>query len=180
MALPRPRLGADVGAESLKVLEWLGAVVAAQRQGLLLVSNESRTVLLCHDLTSPTVSSAAGMLGLVLSSVTSNLTILSSSTFEYYQSVQARHEQELLSSSSCSNRESYRGYDGLQVRGQSRGGRGLGDQPHVDTQDVHQPDNTEKKQSKIKTILRSSEMLTCRAGPVCPGSSGLRLHTASG
>ena len=37
MPLPRPRLGADVGAERLKVLEWLGAVVAAQRQLLLLI-----------------------------------------------------------------------------------------------------------------------------------------------
>ena len=26
MPLPRPRLGADVGAESLEALEWLGAV----------------------------------------------------------------------------------------------------------------------------------------------------------
>ena len=46
------------------------------------------------------------------------------------------------------NREAacnYRGYDGLQVllRGQSRGGRGLGDQPHVDAQDVHKSDNME-------------------------------------
>ena len=41
---------------------------------------------MCPSLTSPTVSSAAGMLGLVLSSVTSNLTTFSPSTCGYYQS----------------------------------------------------------------------------------------------
>ena len=36
MPLARPRLGADVGAESLEALEWLGAVVTTQRQRVLL------------------------------------------------------------------------------------------------------------------------------------------------
>ena len=90
---------------------------------------------MCPSLTSPTVSSAAGMLGLVLSSVTSNLTTFSPSTCGYYQS-------ELSTAEAACN---YRGYDGLQVllRGQSRGGRGLGDQPHVDAQDVHKSENME-------------------------------------
>ena len=102
---------------------------------------------MCPSLTSPTVSSAAGMLGLVLSSVTSNLTTFSPSTCGYYQSGFLTGEAAAY----------YRGYDGLQVllRGQSRGGRGLGDQPHVDAQDVHKSENIKEvcKHSNNTNVL---------------------------
>ena len=135
MPLPRPRLGADVGTESLEALEWLGAVVTTQWQRVLLNNTDhGHHLIMCPSLTSPTVSSAAGMLGLVLSSVTSNLTTFSPSTCGYYQS-------ELLTAEEAAH---YRGYDGLQIllRGQGRGGRGFGDQTHVDTQYVHKSEIT--------------------------------------
>ena len=136
MPLPRPRLGADVGAESLEALEWLGAVVTTQWQRVLLNNTDhGHHLIMCPSLTSPTVSSAAGMLGLVLSSVTSNLTTFSPSTCGYYQSGLTTAGADAY----------YRGYDCLQVllRGQSRGGRGLGHQTHVDAQYVHKSDNIE-------------------------------------
>ena len=51
MPLPRPRLGADMGAKSLEVLEWLGAVVTTQRQRLLLNNTNH-----CHSSSSHNVS----------------------------------------------------------------------------------------------------------------------------
>ena len=48
MPLPRPRLGADVGAESLEALEWLGAMVTTQRQRVLLNNTDHGHHLISH------------------------------------------------------------------------------------------------------------------------------------
>ena len=45
MPLTHPRLGADVRAEAVKTLEWLGAVIAAEGESLLNIDHN-----VCHHI----------------------------------------------------------------------------------------------------------------------------------